>query len=382
MLENKKILIISPDRWRKLHVSKHHYAIELASRNNEVYFLNPMEPGVPTREISKVDGFKNIFSIDFNFTKRGERFYPNFLLRVIEYIQIKAFLKFLKIKIDVVWCFSDFSIKSLDYINANIVIFHPVDMMMSGGIYQAKHSDIIFSVADNILCNYSSLGKPAYIVNHGLSNSYKTLAISNLRNNEIVNYKPGTTIKVGYVGNMLRMDIDHKIFLKIIEKLPEIEFNLWGPFEFKDVGLEYDVKDAVVQFVNKLKNMNNVKLHGLVDSYELGRFIQDMDAFFICYDAKKEINQCSNNHKIIEYFSTGKCVVSNYISSYDNQREMVIMPMDHNNGSLPDLMEMVTRNLEQYNSNDAMKSRIEFSLDNTYQKNVDRIDCLLTKHFT
>ena len=40
-LTNKKILIISPQFWGKMLISKHHYAVELANRGNEVFFLNP-----------------------------------------------------------------------------------------------------------------------------------------------------------------------------------------------------------------------------------------------------------------------------------------------------------------------------------------------------
>ncbi len=38
---NKTILFISPGPWGINHVSKHHYAIELAKIGNDVYFLNP-----------------------------------------------------------------------------------------------------------------------------------------------------------------------------------------------------------------------------------------------------------------------------------------------------------------------------------------------------
>ncbi len=41
ILDNKVILIISPQAWGKMFLSKHHYAIELAKLGNEVYFLNP-----------------------------------------------------------------------------------------------------------------------------------------------------------------------------------------------------------------------------------------------------------------------------------------------------------------------------------------------------
>jgi hypothetical protein len=47
VLKNKTILVISPNNWGTMHISKHHYAIELARLGNSVYFLNP-----PNQEIT------------------------------------------------------------------------------------------------------------------------------------------------------------------------------------------------------------------------------------------------------------------------------------------------------------------------------------------
>ena len=41
VLFNKAILILSPQAWGNMLLAKHHYAIELAKRGNDVYFLNP-----------------------------------------------------------------------------------------------------------------------------------------------------------------------------------------------------------------------------------------------------------------------------------------------------------------------------------------------------
>src|SRR4030081_3223301 len=44
-LKNKTILLISPQGWGPMFLSKHHYAIELAKRGNTIYFLNPPGEG-------------------------------------------------------------------------------------------------------------------------------------------------------------------------------------------------------------------------------------------------------------------------------------------------------------------------------------------------
>jgi len=42
-LRNKTIIILSPEKWGKMMLSKHHYAIELAGMGNIVFFtvFNP-----------------------------------------------------------------------------------------------------------------------------------------------------------------------------------------------------------------------------------------------------------------------------------------------------------------------------------------------------
>ena len=44
MLDPKmKVLLISPQHWGTMRVTKHHYAIELAKLGHEVFFLEPTE---------------------------------------------------------------------------------------------------------------------------------------------------------------------------------------------------------------------------------------------------------------------------------------------------------------------------------------------------
>jgi len=40
-LRNKKVLVLSPQSWGKMRISKHHYALKLAALGNEVCFVNP-----------------------------------------------------------------------------------------------------------------------------------------------------------------------------------------------------------------------------------------------------------------------------------------------------------------------------------------------------
>lgn len=64
-LTNKNILIISPDKWSELYISKHHYARYL-SKNNTIWFLNAIGNYKLEKKISiqKHNNY-NIYIIDY-----------------------------------------------------------------------------------------------------------------------------------------------------------------------------------------------------------------------------------------------------------------------------------------------------------------------------
>src|SRR5438093_218809 len=72
----RNVIIISPEGWEHLFVSKHHYAIELA-KHNKVFFLNP-----PSRKFSiEKSRYENLWVINYPPFIKGLRFCPLFLRR-------------------------------------------------------------------------------------------------------------------------------------------------------------------------------------------------------------------------------------------------------------------------------------------------------------
>jgi len=100
-----------------------------------------------------------------------------------------------------------------------------------------------------------------------------------------------------------------------------------------------------------------------------------MDVFLICYDIIKDQCKGTNYHKVMEYLSTGKVIVSNNITTYHERPDLVTMISDRSsNRDLPTLFKKVIENLEEYNSSALQKSRREFAAENTYQKQIERIE--------
>ena len=103
-----------------------------------------------------------------------------------------------------------------------------------------------------------------------------------------------------------------------------------------------------------------------------------MDIFLICYDVQKNQSKGTNYHKIMEFFSAGKVIISNNISTYKEQPELVQMIGDReDNKRLPELFHQVIGNLASYNSSDAQRVRSTFAKRNTYASQVERIEKII-----
>ena len=92
-LSDKNILIISPDLWTELYVSKHHYARYL-SKNNTVWFLNALGDVNLSEKVSiRKHGDYNIFIINYKPIVRGISKLPSFILNILLKYQIKILKK-------------------------------------------------------------------------------------------------------------------------------------------------------------------------------------------------------------------------------------------------------------------------------------------------
>jgi hypothetical protein len=102
-------------------------------------------------------------------------------------------------------------------------------------------------------------------------------------------------------------------------------------------------------------------------------------AFIVLINNENDFNKGSNSHKIIEYLSTGKVVISSHISSYE-KTDLIEMVDEFTNEKFPDLFKKIISNLTYYNSPEQQKKRIEYALDNTYKKQIERIEKKLEEY--
>ncbi|THU41517.1 glycosyltransferase [Niastella caeni] len=369
-LENKTILILSPEGWGAMFLSKHHYAVELAKAGNTVYFLNPPSvlAGSKKIQIRNSGVHENLFFIEHQLAFPFRlRFHAISLFHFFMRGHIRKILRSMPAPVDIVWSFDLLHLYPLDFFDkSSIKVFHPVDEpLQPAALKAAAGADIIFSVTNEILNKYKFCNLPSFFVHHGVSPLFFR------ENGMVVKNDP---VKVGLSGNLLRKDIDRNILLTIIQQNPQIVFECWGSYEVKQSNIGGDTELSGIAFIDTLKSMPNVILHGTAKTEKLAMELHRMDAFLICYDVNKDQSRGTNYHKIMEYMATGKVIISNNVTTFKDYPDYVQMiPERNNNDQLPVLFNKVIRNLETYNDISLQKKRIAFARTNMYDKHISTI---------
>lgn len=375
-LRNKTILVLSPQSWGTMFLSKHHYACTLEKRNNRVYFLDPPEMnntfGKSQIEMNSVNGYENLKVIHHRpWFSKHLYFHCPALYQILMRRHINKIIRCINQPIDIVWSFDIGNLYPLRlFSQPKLRIFHPVDEPLTkNAIAAAEHSNIIFSVTKEILHKYAHLNVPRFLINHGVSELFFKKPIVNLIHDQI---------RVGFSGNLTRRDIDRFTLLRIIQEHPACEFHIWGVYDAMKSNIAGNNDPDTHSFIQELQKQKNIILYGPVPTSDLVVGYAEMDLFLICYDIQKDQSKGTNYHKVMEFLSTGKPVVSNNITAFNNSDDLVYMsPERDSNLSLPDIFSHVVSNLKQLNTTALQEKRRSFAYDNMYERQIERIESIL-----
>ncbi|HEY4206315.1 MAG TPA: hypothetical protein VGM31_05875 [Puia sp.] len=375
---NKTILLLSPQSWGKMFISKHHYAVELARKGNKVFYLNPPGEGHEGKErvaIRPLPDVEGLFLVTHRlYFPYNLKFHAQGLFHWLMRRQVGSILRAIGRQPDIIWSFDLNHMYPLSFFDSGAFkIFHPVDEPLNKTALAAgKGADIVFSVTEEILEKYGHLNVGRHFINHGVAKGFLDSPDGRPEDGRV---------RVGFSGNLLRKDLDRGVLLDIIRQHPAVEFHFWGSYSISQANIGGGEDKETQDFIRVLQSSANIVLHGAVPSSELARAIHGMDAFLICYDIKKDQSGGTNYHKIMEYLCTGKVVIANNITTYKNKPELVQMVMERdNNRQLPALFSQVIQHLDEYNSQALQQGRIDFATANTYGRQIERIDELCSKH--
>ena len=130
-------------------------------------------------------------------------------------------------------------------------------------------------------------------------------------------------------------------------------------------------------FIKFSKVSKNVHLLGSKPSNELPSYINQFDLLLLCYTGDRNVAEMANPHKLLEYLSTGKAIISHYIDEYKDKRDLI--EMVDNNEMIPRRFKTIIENLNIHNSQEKSIERIKFAKKNTYGKQILTIDKIINR---
>jgi glycosyltransferase involved in cell wall biosynthesis len=362
----RTVIILSPQPWSHLSISKHHYAMELAKKNT-VFFICPPRHRLASKSTIKQvnDG---LFVIDYSvnvpelFKFKWSNFYHAAVRKALGRVAAKYF-KHADYSFDF-GCYQLFP--SNDFLPSSFRIFFPVDdsPLITGDLRGCR---IAFTVSKEIQLKFHE--GYCHFINHGLSDIFVTQAKQEIENRQ--GWVPSGKVKVGYAGNLFLRFIDFEMFERLIKENPEVEFHFFGDHEIP-VG-----DSMALRWKSFLTSSHNCVFHGWVSSGDLVNLYRGMDLFLLCYKPDHVNYHGENSHKILEYLSTGKVVVSSVITIYKGTG-LLEMP-EMGNDELTKIFKHVVNDIAAFNSVERAEFRRRFALENSYKNQLERIASLVKK---
>ena len=352
-------MIISPEAWSRVFVSKHNYAVKLGELENKVFFLNPPSSNY---QISKTD-FRNVFEVDYKGFIPYFRFFPKGIRKIILRQVYKKIAKISSIQFDVIWSFDNSVFFDFDaFSKSTIKISHIVDLNQDFEFAKAaKSADICLGVTSHICSKFRKFNKKTYFINHGAIES------SLEQNDDQINYEINQeTRKLGYAGNLDIQYLDWSLIKEAIAYFENVQFFFAGPCKNKER-------------IRWFENKPNVTYLGILKSKHLLQFYKQMDVLMICYKADEYKEQLANPHKLMGYLASGRPIVSTYTEEFHNDSQLIAMS-EFNKDWIPTCKNV----LDQYdfwNSAKEAKKRIQFAENNSYENQILRIDRHIQEHF-
>ena len=372
-LSGKVVFILSPNKWGKMKLSKHHYAITLANLGNRVFFIEPPDLSLEKKmSIQSVTEYPGLFIVSYRPFLRGKRFLPAFIIKRLLKKQVAILKKAIQYKPDLVMSFDPCRFENLKWFGATYSIYFAADLYPPGSVPgEVTSADICFGVSPTIVEQLKKNNSFSYFIHHGLNTDFELLAQKRLEDQSP--RASNKTVTVGYIGNLLMGALDRFMMKQVISARPELKFVFWGQYEKKQDHLVAHKKKDVKDFIDFLETSRNVELRGPKHQTDLANEIEPVDMFWMCYDLRKSwLWDGSNSHKILEYLATGKPVVSHHIATYKNSNLLYMME-SNNNDSFAFLFDDVVEKVKNGEDESLKDKRIKFALSNSYEKHVMEI---------
>jgi hypothetical protein len=348
------VLLISPEPWSHIFVSKHHYALELASRGYKVFFVNPPDPEhFPELTLTELPGNPNIVLVDYPGQLKGLRYFPTFLRIKLNKLFLARVEKLSGCVIDIVWNFENSRFFDMQFGANRLKIYHQVDLNQTFNLKEtAQSADICFGTTDFICNAIRTFAGRVYKIHHGTAKNALDFPYK-------INAASSSPIIATYIGNLEIPYLDLNLMKSLVLSFPHIQFRFIGPYTVKGNAFR------------TLSTFSNVEWIGTQPADKIPSFLNDSDIFLVVYKEEYHNNQVASPHKFMEYFSSGRVIVATYTDEYKDKDDL--LAMSQRQEEYLQLFQEVTEHLASFNSQKLQENRKAFAEEHAYSRQVDKI---------
>jgi len=380
MLKNRDIVIISPQAWGGMWVSKHWIAHEL-SKDNRVLFVGPeIWLGGAIRNPFGSGIFKKLFKehrgeIKNNLNVFSPIIYPALLGRIGLLSKSRnTFLDQLKYEMNrlgfrdiVLMNFRTQHHTILGKLGEKTSIYYCVDPPFPNPGEEeyekitCDKSSMIFAVSQaykDILKKVAP-GKDIFVVPHGYDFNRASLIMKDERVKIPDDLKDIPHPVIGYVGSIHDMTINVELIVKTAECRPNWSFVLIGPHKNNNVGHSLTEKSY-----QELKRVKNIYLLGPKHYFDLPNYIKFFDVCLVLINHKLD-NELKTKQrtsfKLLQYLSQGKAIVTPPMNELYPIKELFYMEENES-----DFLKGIESALNE--NGEKKKARIQYAAQFSYEK--------------
>ena len=359
-LRGQHILVVSPEPWEGLQLSKHDLARALVERGNEVVFWGPPEAG--RRRVELVDQGA-LRQVRYGHWLRGlnrlpralhERFYGHLISR-IERLSGRPF--------EVIWCFDVTRLQWFPRHRA-MKVLHLADhdvLQSHKGSGLASTADAVFTVTTPLRKEILRMAPGASV--HAVGHLVEDRWLQGIDTGP----KASPVRTVAYAGQLATGYIDWEVLHAVITRHSGIAFEFYGPYD-----LEWPA-----QKLREVLQLPNVRLHGLVERGRLIPALRAADVLLLCYRADQLKHIVANSHKMLEYLATGNPVVCSHTEEYSTHRDLLAMAIDR--WDFTDLFERTVRDFAINETEERRKARVDLARQRSAPVMLERMAQLIAE---
>lgn len=357
-LRGLHILLISPEPWEGLHMSKHHLAEALAERGNTVYFCGPPVRNVPG--LLHIRGEAPLFQVHYRHWFRGLKRVP-----WLDHLYYRGFVKHVERaagrRMDLIWSFDTSRLQRFPR-RGTKGLLHLVDLdILHEGDALMRTADVVLTttapIADHV--RRTAPGTPVHQVGHALHGPWIEGA------ERCMAPKGMPPRSVAFAGSLITHYVDWWALRTLAGTHGDLRFDLYGPYDpdFPDPDFA------------ALRTLPNVVFHGLLRKGELVPALRQADILLLCYRSDLLLEQLAYPHKMLEYLSTGNPVVCSRTLEFDAHTDVVAMARQR-----ADILDVFRRTVAGHAGLDtraARTARVRFAQERTTAHLLDRIAPLI-----